>query len=83
MRDAAAGRETEGAARAAWTEIPYLDCRKVKRHVAGSYPLLLVFLLGEFSGRLGGYGYGSGHGAMGVIAVVLDDVVVLLLLGQI
>jgi len=28
--------------------------------------LLLIFLLGGFSGRFGGYGYGYGHSGVGV-----------------
>ena len=43
---------------------------------------LIIFLLGGFSGRLGGYGYGFGHGGIGVIGVVLIIVVVLLLMGK-
>ena len=27
--------------------------------------ILVIFLLGGFSGRFGGYGYGFGHGGMG------------------
>ena len=45
--------------------------------------LLIIFLLGGFSGRIGGYGYGFGHGGMGVLGVVLIIVVVLMLLGRI
>jgi hypothetical protein len=44
--------------------------------------LLVIFLLGGFSGRLGGYGYGFGHGGVGVIGVILIVVVVLLLMGR-
>src|SRR5664279_6449761 len=42
--------------------------------------LLVIFLLGGFSGRFGGYGYGYGHRGIGVILTV---VVVLLLIGRI
>lgn len=45
--------------------------------------VLVVFLLGGFSGRLGGYGYGFGHGGVGVIGIILIIVVVLLLTGRI
>lgn len=45
--------------------------------------VLVVFLLGGFSGRIGGYGYGFGHGGVSVIGVVLIIVVVLLLTGRI
>ncbi len=45
--------------------------------------VLIIFLLGGFSGRIGGYGYGFGHGGMGVLGVVLLIVVVLMLLGRI
>ena len=34
--------------------------------------ILVIFLLGGFSGRLGRYGYGFGHGGIAVIEVVLD-----------
>ena len=27
--------------------------------------ILMIFLLGGFSGRFGGYGYGYGHGGVG------------------
>lgn len=45
--------------------------------------LLVIFLLGGFSGRIGGYGYGYGHSGVGVIGTILIFVVVLMLLGRI
>jgi hypothetical protein len=45
--------------------------------------VLIVFLLGGFSGRFGGYGYGYGNGGVGAIGVVLIVVLVLMLLGRI
>jgi len=49
---------------------------------AGLAFILVIFLLGGFSGRFGGYGYGYGfgHGRIGVILIVL--VVLLLLTGK-
>ncbi len=44
--------------------------------------ILVIFLLGGFSGRFGGYGYGFGHSGVGVIGVILIIVVVLMLLGR-
>lgn len=44
--------------------------------------ILVIFLLGGFSGRFGGYGYGYGHGGVSVIGVILIVVVVLLLTGR-
>ena len=44
--------------------------------------LLVIFLLGGFSGRLGGYGFGYGHAGVGIPGVILIIVVVLLLLGR-
>lgn len=44
--------------------------------------LLVIFLLGGFSGRFGGYGYGYGHGGVSVIGVVLIVLVVLVLTGR-
>lgn len=44
--------------------------------------LLIIFLLGGFSGRFGGYGYGYGHTGVGVIGVILIVVVVLILTGR-
>ena len=44
--------------------------------------LLIVFLLGGFSGRFGGPGYGYGHRGNGLIGVLLIIVVVLLLTGR-
>ena len=44
--------------------------------------LLIIFLLGGFSGRFGGYGYGYGHGGVSVIGVILIVVIVLILTGR-
>src|ERR1700752_568668 len=45
--------------------------------------VLIIFLLGGFSGRFGGYGYGYGHGGVSLIGLVLIVLVVLLLMGPI
>lgn len=45
--------------------------------------LLVIYLLGGFSGRFGGYGYGLGHTGIGIGGVLLIVVVVLLLTGRI
>jgi hypothetical protein len=42
--------------------------------------ILIIALLGGFSGRFRGYGYG--HGGIGVLGVILIIVVVLLLTGR-
>ena len=44
--------------------------------------VLVIFLLGGFSGRFGGYGYSFGHGGVGVIGVVLIIVLILVLTGR-
>jgi Na+/melibiose symporter-like transporter len=44
--------------------------------------VLVVFLMGGFSGQLGGYGYGYGHGGIGVIGIILIVVVILVLTGR-
>lgn len=44
--------------------------------------ILVIFLLGGFSGRLGGYGYGFGHGGMGVIGVLIVILLVLVITGR-
>ncbi|NJO55033.1 MAG: DUF3309 family protein [Rhodospirillales bacterium] len=44
--------------------------------------VLIIFLLGGFSGRLGGYGYGFGHAGVGIPGVILIILIVLLLLGR-
>ena len=44
--------------------------------------VLVIFLVGGFSGRFGGYGYGMGHGGIGAIGVVLIVVLVLVLMGR-
>jgi len=44
--------------------------------------LVIIYLLGGFSGRFGGYGYGMGHSGMGLGGVVLVILLVLLLLGK-
>jgi len=45
--------------------------------------LLVIFLLGGFSGRFGGYGYGYGHGGVSVIGIVLIILLILLFTGRI
>jgi Protein of unknown function (DUF3309) len=44
--------------------------------------LVIIYLVGGMSGRIGGYGYGMGHSGMGIGGVVLVVLVVLLLLGK-
>jgi len=44
--------------------------------------LVIIYLLGGFSGRFCGYGYGMGHSGMGLGGVVLVVLLVLLLLGK-
>jgi hypothetical protein len=45
--------------------------------------LLIIFLVGGFSGRFGGYGYGYGHTGVGVLGVLVIVVLVLMLTGRI
>jgi hypothetical protein len=45
--------------------------------------LVIIYLLGGFSGRFGGYGYGMGHSGMGLGGVILVVLIVLLLLHKI
>jgi hypothetical protein len=42
--------------------------------------ILIIFLLGGYSGRFGGYGYGLGHSGMGLGGVILIVLVILVLL---
>ena len=42
--------------------------------------LVIIYLLGGFSGRFGGYGYGMGHSGMGLGGVILVILIILLLL---
>lgn len=44
--------------------------------------VLVIALLGGFSGRIGGYGYGYGNGGVSVIGVILIVVVLMLLTGR-
>jgi hypothetical protein len=44
--------------------------------------ILIIFLLGGFSGRFGGYGYGYGHSGMGLGGVILIVLIILLVLGK-
>src|ERR1700712_112764 len=44
--------------------------------------ILIIFLLGGFSGRFGGYGYGLGHFGWGIGGLILIVLIVLLLLGK-
>ena len=60
------------------------------RHVSGSAMtlgtrlviILIILLLGGFSGRFGGYGYGMSHSGMGIGGVILVVLLVLILLGK-
>jgi Na+/melibiose symporter-like transporter len=45
--------------------------------------VLILFLIGGFSGRMGGYGYGYGHAGVGTLGIILLIVVVLMALGRI
>jgi hypothetical protein len=45
--------------------------------------ILVIFLLGGFSGRFRGYGYGYGHRGVGLIGIILIILLVLVLLGRI
>jgi len=45
--------------------------------------IVIIFLLGGFSGRFGGYGYGMGHSGMGLGGVILIVLLILLLLDKI
>ena len=44
--------------------------------------ILVIALLGGFSGIGGGYGYGYGHRSMGVLGTVVVILLVLVLLGR-
>jgi hypothetical protein len=44
--------------------------------------IVILYLLGGWSGRFGGYGYGLGHSGMGLGGVILVVLLVLLLLGK-
>jgi hypothetical protein len=44
--------------------------------------IVIIYLLGGFSGRFGGYGYGMGHSGMGIGGVILIVLIILLLLGK-
>lgn len=44
--------------------------------------VLVIFLLGGFSGRFGGYGYGYGNRGIGGIGIVLIILIVLVLTGR-
>ena len=45
--------------------------------------VVALFLLGGWSGRFGGYGYGLGHAGMGFGGVVFAILIILLLLEKI
>ena len=44
--------------------------------------VVILYLLGGWSGRIGGYGYGLGHSGMGIGGGILVVLLVLLLLGK-
>jgi len=54
----------------------------IRRPSIGEIAILIIFLLGGFSGRFGGYGYGMGHSGMGLVGVILVVLLILLLLGK-
>jgi hypothetical protein len=41
--------------------------------------IVILYLLGGWSGRIGGYGYGYGHSGMGLGGVILVVLIILLL----
>ncbi len=45
--------------------------------------ILIIYLLGGFSGRFGGYGYGYGNTGIGIGGILLIIVIALLLTGRI
>jgi Protein of unknown function (DUF3309) len=49
---------------------------------ADTIVILIIFLLGGFSGRFGGYSYGFGHGGVGILGAILIVSVILMLLGR-
>jgi hypothetical protein len=60
------------------------SCKRVSIMSLGTILIivLVIFLLGGFSGRFGGPGYGYGHRGNGLIGVLLIIAVVLLLSGR-
>lgn len=44
--------------------------------------ILVIALLGGFSGRFGGYGYGFGHTGTGVLGILIVILLVLVLTGR-
>jgi hypothetical protein len=63
-----------------FSQVPGREIRPVDRNHP-HYPAY-HFLLGGFSGVVGGYGYGFGHGGVGIIGLILIVVAVLVLLGR-
>ena len=39
--------------------------------------IVIIYLVGGFSGRIGGYGYGMGHSGMGLGVVILVVLIIL------
>ena len=60
------------------------DCRAMRETAMTLGTILIIILvialLGGFSGRFRGYGYGYGHSGMGLIGVILIVLLVLVLL---
>ena len=44
--------------------------------------VLIIFLLGGFSGRFGGYGYGFGNRGVGLVGVLIIILLALVLTGR-
>jgi len=40
--------------------------------------IVIIYLVGGLSGRIGGYGYGMGHSGMGIGIVILVVLIILL-----
>ena len=61
------------------------SCQKEKKSISLGTILviiLIIFLLGGFSGSFGGRGYGYGNRGIGLIGIILIILVVLLLTGR-
>jgi hypothetical protein len=85
------GARTRGPECALLRAAAHLGCRPRVASVLGETVMslgtiliivLIIVLLGGFSGRFGGYGYGYGHSGMGLGGVILVVLLVLILLGK-
>jgi hypothetical protein len=81
-RDVDPTQPNEAFLRLVWRTSPNLERKNDMSLGTILIIILIVALLGGFTGVVGGYGYGFGHRGVGIMGTVLIIVVSLVLLGR-